>query len=456
VTPRRSTAGLRRRYPTLPPGPGRSREKVASHQRARIHAAMIELVAECGYGAVTVSEVVRRARVSSRSFYEHFGDKDECFLATYDAIALRSARRVAAAHEGERDWSRRLVLALGAWTSGIAREPKMARLALVEAFEGGPAGLERMRRAEEMFEAMIAQSFARAPDPVVVPPLIVKGIVTGVHRVARARLLAGGADELPGLAEEALEWMLCFRCPAAAAVVELQDRSTPALSVARIGVAGDHGGVRADDRTHILDAVASLAAQDGYWQLTVPRIRTAAGVSRKRFDEHFADVQDCFIAALERHTDRVLARVVTPAGAAGATWGGGLHRALHALCAHLAANPAVARLGFIEVLSPGTGGMRCRERAIAEAAGVFRASAPPGQRPSELAAEASVGAVWGVVHRLVAVGFARRLPQIVPTLSFLALAPAIGAQRAVEAITAEQARMFGLAGSADALARASA
>jgi AcrR family transcriptional regulator len=414
---------------------------------------MIELVAEYGYEAVTVSEVVRRARVSPRSLYEHFGDKDECFLATYDAIALRSARRVATAHGGERDWRRRLGLALGAWTSGIACEPKMARLALIEAFAGGPAALQRMRHAEEMFEVMVTQSFAHAPDPVVVPPLIVKGIVAGVHRVARARLLAGGADELPGLAEEALEWMLCFRCQAAAAVGELQDHSTRALSVVRIGVSGDHDGVRVDDRTRILDAVAWLAAQDGYWQLTVPRIRTAAGVSRKRFDEHFADVQECFIAALELHTNRMLARV-PPAGAAGATWGGGLYRALHALCADLAANPALARLGFIEVLSPGTGGMRCRERAIAEAAGVFRASAPPGQRPSDLAAEASVGAVWGVIHRLVASGLARRLPQIVPTLSFLALDPATGAQRAVETIAVEQARMFGLAGSSDALASA--
>jgi len=49
---------------------------------------------------------------------------------------------------------------------------------------------------------MIDHSFARAPDGVVVAPLVVKGIVAGVHGVARARLLAGRADELPGLADE--------------------------------------------------------------------------------------------------------------------------------------------------------------------------------------------------------------------------------------------------------------
>ena len=62
---------------------------------------------------------------------------------------------------------------------------------------------------------MIEQSFAGAPDTVPVPPLVVQGIVAGVHRVARAQLLAGREHELPGLTDELLEWVLCFRCGAA-------------------------------------------------------------------------------------------------------------------------------------------------------------------------------------------------------------------------------------------------
>jgi AcrR family transcriptional regulator len=315
----------------------------------------------------------------------------------------------------------------------------MARLVLVEAFAGGPAALERMRLAEALFQGMIDQSFAGAADPVPVPPLIVKGIVAGVHRVARAHLLAGRERELPGVAGELLEWMLCFRCQAATALGRPGDLPAPA----RLGTAAlaTHDGVaRGEDRERILDAVARLAAQEGYWQLTVPRIRAAAGVSRKRFDEHFEDVQGCFVAALERFSERALANAVT-AGVGARSWPGGLHRAVCSLCADIGTDPVLARLGFVEVFAPGPDGMRYRERSVAAIAESLRISAPAGQRPSELAAEASIGAVWGVIHHHVALGRAHQLPSIAGVLSYLALAPAIGAEQAVDAIVAEREAM---------------
>ena len=127
---------------------------------------MIELVAERGYGAVTVRELVRMAGVATGTFYEHFTDKDECFLRTYGLIVRRSMKQVGAAQKDCHDWRERLRLAFCAWADGIAREPQAARLALVEAFAGGPAALEQMRRAEAHYETMIEQSFAGAPDPV--------------------------------------------------------------------------------------------------------------------------------------------------------------------------------------------------------------------------------------------------------------------------------------------------
>lgn len=436
--PQRGASASQAPYPKLHPGPGAASQQVASHQRARIYAAMIELVAERGFGAVTVRELVRRAGVSTHTFYEHFQDKDTCFLCTYELIVRRSRQQVGIAQKDCHDWRERLRLAFRAWVRGIAREPKAARLALVEAFAGGPAALEQMRRAEGMFEAMIAQSFAAAPDAVPVPPLLVKGTVAGVHRVARARLQSGRAYELPGLADELLEWVLCFRCQAATAFGQLDARSAPARpDTAMLAI---HAGGVSDARVRILDAVAQLAAREGYWQLTVPRIRAAAGVSRKRFDEHFQDVQGCFITALEHHTTRVFADAAS-AGMAGETWPGALHQAICALCTHIASDPVFARLVFIEVFSPGLEGMRCRSRIIDSVASAFRASAPVAQRPSQMAAEASVGAVWGIMHRYIASGQGQRLPHLTPTLSFLALAPALGAQQALAAITAEQTRM---------------
>jgi AcrR family transcriptional regulator len=450
ATPGCAEGTSRTPYAKLHPGPGWPREQAASHQRARIYAAMIELVAERGFGAATVGELVGLAGVSKHTFYEHFADKDECFLATYDLIVWRSASQVRAAQKDRRDWRERLRQAFCAWADGVACQPNAARLALVEAFAGGPAALERMRHAEGLFAVMIEQSFARAPDNIVMPPLIVKGIVAGVHRVARARLLAGRAHELPALAGELLEWMLSLRCQDAAALTRLADPPAPAPPA--VATLATHGG---DDRARILDAVARLASQEGYWQLTVPRIRAAAGVSRKRFNQHFDDVQGCFIAALEHHTERALA-YAAPAATAGETWPGGLHRALDVLCAYIAADPAFARLGFIEVFAPGPDGMLCRERLIARVAESFRASAPAAQRPSELAAEASVGAIWGIIHRHIAGGHGHDLPRITPMLSYLALAPAIGAEQAVRETTAEHQAMRERAGARPPVLAASA
>jgi hypothetical protein len=83
--------------------------------------------------------------------------------------------------------------------------------------------------------------------------------------------------------------------------------------------------------------------------------------------------------------------------------------------------------------------VRLRASVIAEVAERLRASAPAEQRPSELAAEASVGAVWAVVHHHVMHGATDRLPRVAPQLSFMALAPVLGAEETVRAICAEHA-----------------
>ena len=257
----------------LAPGPGRlTPEQVASHQRARIYSTMIEIVAERGYGAVTVRELVRLAGVAPRTFYEHFADTDECFLVTYDVVVARAARRIVEAQRLERDWRARLCRAFQAFVRELVREPKAARLALVEAFGAGPAAIERMEHANRLFEGMVATSFEHAPDRIVPPPIVVKGIVAGIARVARARLLAGRAHELPDLADELLEWTLCFRCPEAAELAKLAAVAPPRAGALLAGGPGEAW----DDRAQILDAVARLAAQGGYWQLTIPRIRANA------------------------------------------------------------------------------------------------------------------------------------------------------------------------------------
>ena len=189
----------------------------------------------------------------------------------------------------------------------------------------------------------------------------------------------------------------------------------------------------------ILAATARLASKEGYATLTVPRVRAAAGVSRRSFDAHFDGVADCFLATLEMLSDRTLA-AAAPFYLTAEDWASGVHRMIASLCRHLAGDPTFANLAFREVFSPGPEAIQWRSEMIAKLATMLRRGAPPEQQPSVFAAEASIGAMWGVIHHFVASGRGAQLPIAAPMLSYIALAPAIGGAAAVDAIVAPSVR----------------
>lgn len=436
------------RFRKLKPRPGHSGNEVAEHQRARIHAATIELAYEDGYSGLTVTGIARAAGVSNRTFYENFSDKDHCFVATYELIVRHTVREILAARKGKKDWRSRLRAEFRAFAREVAENPKAAHLALVEAFSVGPA-VARMRHTFGLFEALVADSFTGAVDEPRLAPQVVKGIVAGGRRVASARLLEGGEENLAKAADGLMEWALALYSEQANEVSRSSLRAAPELP-SRPGTNGNSLKVRngdphlGDERTMILTAVAELAAAEGYAELTVPRIRAAAGISRQRFDEHFEGVTDCFLAALEMLGGRVFA-AAREAYLSASTWPTGVDRAVATVCREIAADPLLVKLGFFELYVPGRETIGWRAELIARISSFLRASAPIEQRPTELAAEASIAAAWAVIHEYAAAGRAAELPRTAGLISYLIVAPAIGAEAAAEEIRArpEPARLEG-------------
>ncbi len=390
---------------------------------------MIELVDEHGYNAVTVATLTNRARISKGDFYKLFAGKEECFLAAYDLIISHSVRGIKAATEGEEEWRERLRLGFLAFADQITSSPEAARLALVEVFTAGAAAVERMQRTNLLFEALVAKGLALGVEAPQLPPLVVKGIVAGGCRLARARLLSGRSRQLALDGGELMEWALSF-CGEdvvrlrglGAAVAQPLSLTAPVVSLG-------------DERALILAATERLASKEGYGALTVPRIRAAAGVSRRSFDAHFDGVADCFLATLETLSDRTLA-AAAPVYFTAEDWASGVHRMIAGLCWYLARDPIFAGLAFLEVFSPGSEAIQWRSDMIAKLAAKLRRGAPPARRPSEFAAEASIGAMWGVIHHFVASGRGAQLPTAAPALSYLALAPALGGSAAIDVIDA--------------------
>jgi AcrR family transcriptional regulator len=174
----------------------------ASH-RERLVAGMVAAVAERGYAATTITDVVRHARVSRRTFYEHFPDKEACFLAAYDAVsdAILSAIEGAAAehHEGRE----RVVAGVRAYLQGLALEPVIARVFTVEILSAGPEALVRRRAVLRRFAASLraqVEAAAEAGAPVrLIGDVTALALAGAIHELVLEALEAERGDALPGL-----------------------------------------------------------------------------------------------------------------------------------------------------------------------------------------------------------------------------------------------------------------
>jgi len=428
--------GLSRTLGKLSPGPGMAARDVAAHQLARIHNATIGIVAEQGYAGLKVRDLVSYAEVSTRAFYELFASKEDCFLRTYELISRRATRRILAAQAGESDWRQRSQLILEEFLRGLEQRPEDAHLALLEAPGASEASREQVRRAEATFEGMLAESFARAPGGVAIPPLIVEGMVAGIAGVSRSCLIEGRLGELSRASGELIEWARSYPDPVAGELEKLDRQSIwRDTTLQPLSSKGSKPWSASGDRSLILKAVAGLAT-NGYESLTAPRIRSAAHVSRKKFTAHFDDVEDCYLAALEQHVAVAMAQA-SRAQAAASSWEGGVYRAIAALCEAITSDRFLSRVCLTDDFPPGPDGRRSRQRLIEAGTELISGAGPQTTRPTSFATAASLGAIWSVFsrHMLKDRAAGRRAAA---TLSYLALAPGVGAGGAVAAIRGEQ------------------
>src|SRR3954470_14651790 len=121
---------------------GLSREFIASNQRERLLDAIANVVAEKGYAGTRVADITEYAGVSRKTFYELFTDKEDCFLAAYDAITALLMERMAngLAAVADRSWEEKVSALLGEFLRFLAAEPAFARMCIVEVLGSGPRG----------------------------------------------------------------------------------------------------------------------------------------------------------------------------------------------------------------------------------------------------------------------------------------------------------------------------
>lgn len=161
--------------------------------------AAAEALEELGYTGMTVAEIVSRAGVSRKTFYDTFTDREDCFLALLDATVAEAATLVAGEYSAARHWRTGIRAALGALLPLMESQPALAQLWVLETLKGGERALKRRAQlldelARAINEGRVASSTRYEP-----PDVVAVGLVGGILEILRSRLLRSPTKPLTDL-----------------------------------------------------------------------------------------------------------------------------------------------------------------------------------------------------------------------------------------------------------------
>jgi AcrR family transcriptional regulator len=420
-------------------------------QRARLLAAMTYVAARHGYARASVARVIERAGVSRATFYENFASREDCFVATYRAIAGRVRSRLGRAAAAVPAVDRRRAV-LSTLLADAAANPDAARLALIEAL-GGPQSVrvehERFVRESEHW---IETRLHLAGAPVLqIPTTALLGAITGV---ISTRLLNGEAASLPCLLDPLLGWVGRYELGDTGRRWPLQawedlgrrfapDRQagddSPQALLPRGPTALATASAAATRHDRIVAAIARLAALKGYSSFTVADVTAAARVSRRTFYACFRGKQDAFLAAQTVALQGSIAAAAAEFSVAPA-WLEGVWRAGEAMFSYMGAHPDLTQLGTVELYAVGEAAVR-RNEDSRMAYGLFleQGYADHGfeQGDRGLCTEAIGGAVFALIRRQAIDGRAAEVLSVLPRAVYVILAPFLGPKGAMDFVVAK-------------------
>jgi AcrR family transcriptional regulator len=447
----------------LPPGRHKhSREFVVRSQRDRMLDAMAQICAAQGYGGATAEAVIARAGVSSKTFYEQFTAREDCFLAAYDAILAQFLGRVTAAYvQTELEWPDRVRAAIEALLAFLASEPAFARMCVVEVLTVGERALERYDAAIAVLAGLLdeGRALTRAADGLRAGTAV--DVVEGSAFLIREQILAGRTQQLetlvPDLTYAALVPYLGQR-----QALRHASRSWSTSMAKPTTLPGPADGIKAPTckraepptttrerqqrwreqaqqarRERILEAMIDTAAERGYRNTSLSDISARAGVGRDTLRQQFGDKERLFIAAHDWLLER-LANYVVPAYQQPGPWSERISRGLRALLTAIAYRPQGARVAIIEVLAAGP---RAHERHLA-AIETFtpyldqgRDQTPLGHKLPPRLATVVAGGIAARIHQQVATGHTSELDQLHPELLHHILVSYLGRRQAQQHLT---------------------
>ncbi len=420
-------------------------------QRERLIDAIIELSGQHGYQTLSIAQISSRAGVSSATFYELFGDREECLLAAYRAVTQRTLAQMEHARE-EGEWSHAVRPAFRELLRSLQADPDGGRVMFVEAITGGPKLREAVLLVSETMERTAEHLLDSAPaegNTLDVPARALQG---AVHRVVARHLRTHSEDRLPELSEDILTWMGAYTVPAARGRWSTGPEALlPASDVVAAGLdrtpaelsplpRGRHGlpaaAVARSQRTRIIYATAAVTTEKGYASTTVADIVAAAGVAKEAFYRHFSDKEQAFLEAQQHPAQHIVDQLVQ-AYFSVEEWPRRLWSALRKMLELIAENPTFSRMRMVEAYTAGPASIRRAEEIMRpfsiflEEGYGFRAEARHLPRVYSMTIP---GAIFEMIQHEVANGRIAQMPTRLPQLAYVAFAPFTGPDEAVRLV----------------------
>ena len=445
--------------PGLPRGPqALPRETVAAHQRERLFKALVEAINEQGFLATTIADLVSRAGISRRSFYEHFQNKEECLLAAYDAIVGRLRRRLIEATAATDDWPEQLEAFLRELFEAAGDRPDLARLVCVEMGAAGAVGVQRWAQDAAALQRLLVDGFERASGPGTIPEPVARAIVGALRRILYSRVRSERSSktlkaELLKTLPDLLGWIGLYypspdgvpNRPRRRSGVEARPRiggrapgtlSPRPLVGARGLPPGEHNLPRAfviyNQRERIFDAIANLTAAKGYPALSLDEIAAEAAVSLQTFYTHFANKEEAFLATYEVGHAKSMA-FITQTLAVQSGWIEAVRAGTRALLEFLASEPSYAHLACVDVLIAYPHVADRLEQANAFYTRLLSlriGKDAPSLPAAPIVGEATVGGVFELLHDYILRGDTVELGELAEHIVYIALTPLMGAEDA--------------------------
>jgi AcrR family transcriptional regulator len=417
---------------------------------------MTQVAARHGYADATVARVVDQAGVSRATFYEHFADKEACFMASLERAAGHVGSSLARI-EADFGPSHRAAALLDELLVDLAAAPAAARVLLVEALAGGAAVRKTRERLATAVETMLERWLSESPNGVSLG-ITGRALMEGAGSILAMRAFRGETARIANLRGDLLAWINSYSMPATRSRLGLAEWQQLGAGLARTSstrpasevmpqrlprgknattpeaVAGEH-------RQRILAAVAQLTRTKGYTATTVADIVSTGSVSRESFYDLFRSKEDAFLATQSVALEKSIA--VTAAGFfGGENWPARVWDGLEELLRYIGRQPDLVYLDVLESYAAGAAAIRRSfDNKMAYTLFLedgYRQSAAATRLP-RLCSEAIGGAIHGLLRWHVREGRTEQTLEVLPQAAYLALAPFVGPVAAMDLVEAKLA-----------------